>query len=171
MDLFIIIAFLVICIGKPLLGWGRYYSEKSSFGFDTPNTNLDRQIELYEEYVCECKCLTERDIRDAKWCSTLLISDLKNPSVIDSVKIDENNPYDNYNPYILLKRAYYASLSEYERYLMAKEKLESEGYVWEDKFNPFVPEGAPDELYRTYLSVNAAIRLKYYDHYKITGDL
>ena len=63
------------------------------------------------------------------------------------LKIDPEYPYKNPHPAIVRRVAKYASMTGYERLLLAKRRFNKEGGYWDDRLNPFIPDGAPDEMY------------------------
>ena len=141
--LLFIIVLLKDCIG--------YFASGYKAGHYTKNTNELRQRQLYQQYVMECKCLTPQDWEEVKRDSAAFAANLKSDTVKDMMTIDDNDPYRKANFFVARKIHYYASLTGYERYLMAKERAEREGFVWEEKLNPDVPDGSPDYLYKLYI--------------------
>lgn len=126
------------------------------------NENKQRQLQLFYQYVSQCRCLTEEDINKAKEKTKELCKTISDPLMIEALTINDNDPYEHPNPFILEEVRRYASMTGYERYLLAREKLESEGYKWNDKFNRYVPDGSPDELYKCYMWVRN--RKSYYEN-------
>ena len=97
--------------------------------------NRVRQVQLFMQYVYECKCLTKEDFEEAKKKTAELCKEITDPLIIEAITIDDEKPYEHPNPFVLEKVYQYSTLSDYQRYVLAKKRLEEEGYKWNDKFN------------------------------------
>lgn len=115
-----------------------------------PSDNRIRQIQLYYQYVRECKCLNKSDFERVKKKTEELCKKITDPLMVQALTIDDNDPYKHPNPFILEEIRKYASMTDYERYLLARKRLNSEGYSWNDKFNPGIPSESPRELKEYY---------------------
>lgn len=110
-----------------------------------------RQAQLYQQYVVECRCLTDEDIQEAIKEAEDFEAMLKHKEIMTDLKIDPEYPYKNPHPAIVRRIAKYASMTGYERLLLAKRRFNKEGGYWDDRLNPFVPDGAPDEMYKRWV--------------------
>lgn len=114
------------------------------------NENRIRQQELFSQYVLKGYCLTKEEFDQIKQKTVELCKTIEDPSMIEALTIDDNNPYEHPNPFLYSKICYYRRLDPYYRYLLAKKQLESEGFIWNDKFNLKSGDTRLDKIYSKY---------------------
>ena len=154
--IFAIVAFLIILGVEKIKEYSadkyckQMQQKRESLFVESYGENRVRQVQLFIQYVYECKCLTKEDFEEAKKKTAVLCKDITDPLIIEAITINDKNPYEHPNPFVFEKIYQYSTLSDYQRYILAKKRLKEEGYKWNDKFNLPTKNKALVELNKIY---------------------